>query len=52
MRNKGTEISSDLMEIPVQHNEWEKRQIQRDAQRFEDKVRQDRIRLGLEVAHV
>lgn len=51
MRNKGQEICYRQTTNQVDRIEWEKAAIKRDALRFEEKVKNDRIRLGLEVSN-
>lgn len=53
MRNKGQEIVAELMGEAIkikEFDEWSSKRVEADALRFKEKVRQDRIRCGLQLA--
>lgn len=48
MTNKGQVLVSEQFEEEVKINEWKKKRIKEDARKYEELIRNTRIRLGLE----
>lgn len=54
MRNKGQQIVAAQMGESIKikdFDEWSPKRVELDARKFEMKITQDRIKLGLEVSH-
>lgn len=51
MKNKGQEVCDEITDIQVQAKEWENRSIREDARKFEQIIKNNRMRLGLEASH-
>lgn len=48
---KGKEAYSEQIDVETQFKQWEKRQAEKDARRFEEFVKEMRIKCGLEASN-